>query len=493
MILSVLTALLLAAPSPELSRNSSPAAAGLVYSTYVGDWYVYGLAVDAAGSAYVVGTVVSPAVFASSFPEANGVQKTFGGGNTDAFVAKISPDGGSFAWATYLGGSSDEIATAVAVDPQGNVVVAGRTFSSDFPIKDGFQDRGPAFVTRISADGGRILYSTRFGGSGGELIDAMTIDAAGSIYIAGEATSTDFPAVSAFQSARRGPTDAFAAKIDPAGKLAYATLLGGDSFDEAFGIAVDSAGRAFVTGYTYSENFPAGNGPKGSFGGANDGFLAILSPDGATLLAGTYFGGSGREVGHGVAVGPIADGAEAVLLVGSQDPRNAPTADGAIALSPDHAPEGSLVYETLFRFTPSPPSLFTVRSLDGELPGIAMEAAATASGFAVAGQTGSPRLAIKNPIQAAPKSTQNLFLQEMSFAGDPTFSSYFGSSGRNAALGVAADGGDLWIAGSDDGRDLEIRNGIPGYSAGNVVARIDPGIASRARPPRPPTREINPR
>ena len=120
---------------------SSAEGSSLVYSTYVGDWFVYAVAVDPAGNAYLAGTVVSPSVFPSKFPPANGAQKTFGGGNTDAFVVKVAAGGGSFLWATYLGGTSDEIATAIAVDPQGNVVVAGRTFSADFPLKDGFQNR----------------------------------------------------------------------------------------------------------------------------------------------------------------------------------------------------------------------------------------------------------------------------------------------------------------------------------------------------------------
>ncbi|HEV8119197.1 MAG TPA: SBBP repeat-containing protein, partial [Thermoanaerobaculia bacterium] len=447
----------------------------LVYSTYVGDWYVYAVAVDPGGNAYLAGTVVSPAVFPSKFPPAVGAQKTFGGGNTDAFVAKVSADGGSFLWATYLGGSSDELATAIAVDPQGSVVVAGRTFSSDFPIKDGFQNSGPAFVTRLSSDGGRILYSTRFGGSGGELINAIAVDSAGAIFLVGESTSADFPAVNAFQTVRRGGTDAFAAKIDSSGALAYATLLGGDSFDEAYGVAVDRAGRAFVTGYTYSENLPVRNGPRAVFAGGNDGFLAVLSPDGAALLASTYFGGIGRDVGHGVAVRQAADGSESVLLVGSQDPPDAPKANGAKTLAPAHAPEGSLVYETLLRFTASPSSLSVTRSLDGGLPGVAIAAAATASGFAAAGQTDSAKLVARDPIQASLKGVQNLFLQDLDAAGDLRFSSYLGSSGRNVAAGLAVNGGDLFVAGSDDASDLLLKNGIGGYTGGNFLARISPG------------------
>ena len=361
------------------------------------------------------------------------------------------------------------------MDPQGNVVVAGRTFSSDFPFKDGFQNSGPAFVTRLSSDGGRILYSTRFGGSGGELINAIAVDSAGAIFLAGESTSADFPAVNAFQTVRRGGTDAFAAKIDSSGALAYATLLGGDSFDEAYGVAVDAAGRAFVTGYTYSENFPVRNGPKAVFSGGNDGFLAVLSADGSALLASTYFGGTGRDVGHGSRCGRPPTGRRASCSSARRILRTLRTRTGR---------------RRSRRRTPPRAPWFTRRSCGSRphrracrspVPWMAASRASRLrpppplSGFAAAGQTDSAKLVARDPIQASLKGVQNLFVQDLDAAGDLRFSSYLGSSGRNVAAGLAVNGGDLFVAASDDASDLLLKNGIGGYTGGNFLARISPG------------------
>lgn len=453
----------------------------LAFSTYVGEWFVYGMAVDSAGNAYLAGTILSPPLTTRPVPPATGLQKTFGGATTDAFVVKVAARGDAFLWATYLGGSADDEALAIAVDADGNACVAGRTFSSDFPYKNGFQTRGSAFVARLSADGSRLLYSTGFGGSGIEVVNAIVVDSAGSIFLAGEAGSSDFPALNAFQTVHRGPSDAFVAKIGPTGALAYATLLGGDSFEEAFGVAVDSGGRAFVTGYTYSGNFPVKNGPQAVFGGQNDGFLSVISPEGSALLASTYFGGAGRDVGHGVAVGPAAGGEEPVLLVGSQDPPGAPSARVESARALRHAPEGSKVYETSFRFTTASPALAVSRALDGGLDGIALFAQADAlGGFAVAGQTNSASLATVNPIQPQPRGFQDVFVQVGDFSGNVRFASYFGGSGLNLSLGVAGDGlGNVWVAGEADAGDLTLKNPIPGYATRGFLAKIA-GVAAPA-------------
>ena len=468
-------------PGEGASAASVPAAPpALVYSTYLGNWFVTGLAVDAAGSAYVVGTALSPALAQGGVPPATGVQKTFGGGNADAFVAKVAPGGNAFLWTTYLGGSGDDLGSAVAVDAQGNVWVAGRTFSSDFPFKNGFQSRGTVFVSKISADGSQLLYSTAFGGSAGDVVSSIATDAAGAIYLAGEADSPDFPTVSAFQTARRGFSDAYVAKIGASGSLAYATLLGGDSFDEAFGLAVDAEGRAFVTGYTYSANFPATNGPQAAFGGKNDGFLSVVAPDGASLLASTYFGGEGQDVGHGVAVGPAEAGREAVLLVGSRDPAPGQAARARSVRSPAHAPDGAKLYESRFLFTISPPALVLSRALDGGLEGVGFGVAGGPSGrFAVIGSTGSSTLSTLDPIQAAPLGFQDLFVQEIDTSGTLRFASYFGSSGTDLPIAVAADSvGNIWIAGEAGAPDLSLKSAIPGYTKGGFLAKIATGTGT---------------
>ena len=189
----------------------------LDYSTYLGGsgqdiqandlaWVV---TADAAGSAYVTGETMS-----SSFPTRNAFQPSYGGGFQDAFVTKFTPKGNNVAYSTYLGGTGTDEGEGIAVDGVGQVYVGGSTNSANFPTRKPISDHGRAFMTTLNAAGSDLLFSSRFGGTRvTEFGHAMTIDAAGSIYIAGDTESQDFPVVNAFQTFNRGAYDAFVSKI----------------------------------------------------------------------------------------------------------------------------------------------------------------------------------------------------------------------------------------------------------------------------------------
>jgi Bacterial Ig-like domain (group 3)/Beta-propeller repeat len=267
---------------------------GLVYSSYLStesiqpDIFSAGpmaIAVDPAGNAYVTGSTSGHV-----FLLVNALQPTYGGGISDAFVAKINPKGSALVYATYLGGSGDDAGRGVAADSEGNAYVTGWTCSADFPTMNPWQpangetscswltdtgSTGNAFVAKINPTGSALVYSTYLGGSGtdgGAQGNNIALDSAGSAYVTG-ATKFEFPQKSPLQN-YGGHVDAFVTKFNPTGSaLVYSTYLGGSGADAGSGIAVDSTGNAYVTGETDSTNFPTTSGAFqtafGSVGGTS--------------------------------------------------------------------------------------------------------------------------------------------------------------------------------------------------------------------------------
>ena len=235
----------------------------LIYSSYLGGTggdQGIGLAVDASGNAYVVGMTGS-----SDFPTTPGVfQTTYAGGSCpggncgDAFVSKLNPTGSALLYSTYLGGSSNDGCSSIAVDASGNAYVTGWTTSEDFPTTPGaFQGvnsvRGLAFVSKLNAVGSALVYSTALGpGCCGTAGTGIAVDALGNAYVTGTTgTVGGFPTTAgAFQTTFGGfPNDAFVTEFNADGSaLIYSTYLGGGGDDEGAGIALDASGNAYVTG-----------------------------------------------------------------------------------------------------------------------------------------------------------------------------------------------------------------------------------------------------
>jgi len=211
-------------------------------------------------------------------------------------------------YSTYLGGSSYDVARAIAVDAAGNAYIAGYTESVDFPIRNGLPASmlpfvSEAFVAKLNPSGTALLYSTYLGGSDVDEASAIAVDSSGNAYTAGLSFSNNFPVVNPFQHAYGGVQDAFVAKVGSAGNsLVFSTFLGGASVDEAKAIAVDSAGSAYVTGVTASADFPVANALQPTLVGTLDAFIAKFNSAGEDLVYSTYLGGEGSEFGLGVAV-----------------------------------------------------------------------------------------------------------------------------------------------------------------------------------------------
>ncbi len=323
----------------------------LVYSTLIGGGNTESgasIAVDSEGNAYVTGKTDS--IDLPTTPSA--FQATYGGPHNipnygDAFVAKLNHTGTALIYSTYVGGSDDDSGAAIAVDLAGNAYVTGQTRSINFPTTPGsLQTRGvgsggtSAFVVKLSANGS-LMYSTYLGGSidsaaGYTIGSGIAVDSLGNAYVAGYTGSTFFPTTQgAYQTTHGGGSfDAFVTKLNPAGTaLVYSTFLGGNGFDYAYSIAVDSSGNAYVTGttgYSYT-TFPRTPGAfQIDFGsGANDAFVTKLNTTGSGLIYSTLLGGSGNEIGFGIAV----DSTGNAHVVGNTESTDFPVSDGAFQTS----------------------------------------------------------------------------------------------------------------------------------------------------------------
>jgi len=315
----------------------NPTGSAVVYSTYLGgnnSEVGYGIAVDSAGNAFVTGNTNS-----SNFPTTpTAVQPTFGGAVSnggDAFVTQLDAAGSALVYSTYLGGSGLDEGNAIAVDPAGNAYVGGLTQSFNFPTTAGaFQTRGAggtsAFVAKLDPAGSALVYCTYLGGSSGSTGgSSLAVDASGNAYVTGGTDSIDFPTTrGVFQTTYSGGNDAFVAKLDSTGAaLVYSTYLGGSGEDVIFGLAVDAAGNAYVTGLTDSTNLPTTMGALQTIygGGINDAFVAKLDATSCGLVYSTYLGGSGRDTGLGIAL----DTAGNAFVTGNTNSSDFPTTSTA--------------------------------------------------------------------------------------------------------------------------------------------------------------------
>ncbi len=307
----------------------------LVYSTFLGGTYTdagYAIAVDYFGNAYVTGRTES-----ADFPITPKAFQTSRNGVQDAFVSKLSPDGSSLVYSTFLGGSYNDYGYGIAVDCSGNTYITGSTDSGDFPTTPGafqtsLKGETDAFVSKLSPDGRALVYSTFLGGSREDKGYGIAVDSTGKAYVTGQTYSTDFPTTSgAFQTSLKGFQDAFVSKLSPDGRaLVYSTFLGGSSYAEGFGIAVDRAGNAYITGNTQSADFPTTPGVfQSSLKGAYDAFVSKICPDGRALAYSTFLGGSQKDKGYGIAI----DSTGKAYVTGYTNSGDFPTTPGAFQTS----------------------------------------------------------------------------------------------------------------------------------------------------------------
>jgi uncharacterized repeat protein (TIGR01451 family) len=468
----------------------------LAYSTYLGgSGFDQGMdiAVDAGGNAYVVGTTA-----ALDFPTTAGSYQSTPPGS---FVTKINSLGDVLVYSTYLAGGGG---MAVAVDASGNAYVAGDALTTDFPVTPGAFQTAPSgydiSVTKLNATGSALIYSSRFGGQEDDHARAIALDTGGNAYVTGwmvcRSSTCTFPTVNAFQPTYGGGNnDAFLTKLNATGSaLVYSTFLGGGRIlnatdDWAEGVAVDSAGSAYVTGYTYSPDFPVTPGVFQPNRLGLDAFITKFSTDGRSLVYSTFFGGNGQDMGRAI----VVDDAGNAYVAGETTSQDNPftTSNDGLPVTPGafqttgsfdafvaklNAQGSGLIYSTYLGGTDDVDRAW----------GIAIDKSGNAY---VTGDTKSANFPVANAVQSTYGSgLGDAFVTKLNATGSALlYSTFLGGSLTDEGRGIAVDGsGNAYVVGHTSSFNFPIANPLQPTNGGGIDNHDDAFVAKLSETAAPP-------
>jgi hypothetical protein len=494
----------------------------LSYSTYLGGSeidFANAIAVGSDGTAFNAGETDS-----LDFPTAHPLQPNMGGPvdfPNDAFVAKLSADGSTVLYATYLGGGRQERANGIAVDTFGNAYVTGTTISQDFPGSIGAADpncgndgrcdattnngfvKSDAFATKLNPEGSALVYSTYITHPGPPVLDqngdpvldaqgqpiffgandlgyAIAVDLNGNAYVVGT-TDVSFIPYGPYNGAGN---DSFLVKISASGSaFLYFADFGGDSEDQAYGVAVDGAGNAYVTGITYSANFPVtASAFQGALGGDADAFLIKVDPtqaNAASLLYASYLGGSQRDAGNGIAV----EAGGMAYLAGVTNSMDFPATAGACDLGAGTCQGDAFIAKLDATQTGAASRIYsTYLGGSGADTGtsIAIDSATNAY------LTGFTNSSSDFPTQGVPFQAEyrggntDAFVLKLDPAGaNLVYSSYLGGSNAETGKGIAVDvNSNAYVAGQTCSVDFPTARPLqmaPGGNCDAFVAKVRVG------------------
>jgi hypothetical protein len=455
------------------------------YATYMGGsslGAVTALAVDAGGNLYATGWTE-----ALDFPISGAVQVANQGG-VDAFVVKMNPAGTSLVYATYIGGRGDDRGAGIAVDSLGQAYVAGSTASSNFPlslpIRNNLGGSRAAFALKLNAIGNTLLYSTYLGGTTYDQGTAIAVDFSGNAYIAGDTQSPDFPVLAAAQATLGGGTDAFVTRLTPSGTIWFSTFLGGASNEHAGGIAVDSVGNIYVGGGTFSTNFPIVGGFQGTNGGNQDAFITKLNANSSAIVYSTYLGGNGGSPGTPEQINAIAiDASGSAYVAGVTNSTNFPVTSGAYQTS-----FNGMTDAFVSKINPAGNGLVYSTYIGGTGydwgAGIAVDGSGNAY---VAGYTSSGDFPTVSPVQTGFNGLYDAFVSKLNAAGSAlTFSTFYGGTGSDVANAIKLDSnGNILTGGQTSSLDLPLQTPIQSNNTGGSTGWLLE-LAVAAPPPMAP-------
>ncbi len=428
---------------------------GILWSSYLGgnkdDWAM-GVAVDNMGNVYVTGKTCS-----TTFPTIGSFDASFGG-IEDAFIVKIDTSGTSIVWSSYLGGNYGDGGNDVTVDSSGYVYVVGYTSSSDFPIVAGFDPvykNGDAFIAKIVPSGSSIVWSSYLGGtSGWDIAEDVAVDNVGNVYVTGLTMSPSFPSTGGFDSSLGGVQDAFIAKVNADGtSLAWASYLGGSGSEYGFNLVVDQDGNVYVTGDTYSVDFPTTGGIDSTLGGTKDAFVTKVGSDGSAIVWSTYLGGSGEDRGNVIAIDSSGD----VYVCGFTGSSDFPAINGF------NNTFGGSWDAFVTRINSAGSSIVWSSYLGGgsseEANGIALD---SMGNVYVTGQTGSVDFPIIRAVDSTYAGGYDAFITKINGSGTTVaWSSYLGGTADDYGYGVAVDGsGSVYVTGATNSSDFAMSGGF---------------------------------
>jgi hypothetical protein len=544
----------------------------LTYSTYFGgsggSVMFPTVVVDAAAFIYVTGSTSSPNLPINGTP----FQKTLASGATaNAFVAKFDPTGATLVFSTYLGGDGTDATVGIAIDAAGDAYVAGTTSSSNFPTQNAFQTSPKAagthaFVSELDANGSTLKYSTYLSGSGTDTASAVALDNKGFVYAIGITNSTDFPtapAAGTIQPSLLGTNAFFVVKVDPTtsgtNSLPFSTYFGGGNPTTGTvaggAIAVDnnpSGSNIFITGgtnylYTASNattDFPIKNAAQSCLDSPDvtitsntpcpttglpttggvvnmDAFVAKMTPgitSGPQVLYSTYLGGTGQDVGYGIAL----DASGNAYVTGSTNSPAFPMVLGGLAgaayqkclnsppATTPPCPTSSANTDAFIGKINNPVTGSGTTSTSVELVyfsyiggsgndsgrGIVVD---NIQGARIIGSTSSSDLATLNPVQSTLNGTQNAFAARLDTLGTASTSSqfvtYLGGSGTDTGTGIAVDSNtNTYLTGETNSPNFPTASPYQGTLQGTqdaFVTKLGPKVALNLTVAPPASTSIN--
>lgn len=387
-------------------------------------------------------------------------QVAFELGNYDrSRVLVIDP---SVSYSTYLGGTAEDDGYGIAADSSGNAYVTGQTESTNFPGANPANYAGgfDVFVTKISADGQILVYSTYIGGSGNDSGNAIVVDASGDAFVAGGTASMNFPTVNPYQSKLNGALNAFVLELNPTGSaLTSSTYVGGSGSDVATGLAIDSSKNMYIAGSTSSTDFPLLTPIASETAG---GFVTKLNVGGASLAYSTYLGAGTADYAVAVAV----DTSGNAYVTGATKTPSFPTTSGAFQTScgTDGTCNGGLYDAFVSVISPTGGSLVYSTFLGGESNDEGLAIALDNSNDAyVTGLTSSTKFPVKNPFQGTfggGSLPADAYVTEFMPNGTGlVYSTYLGGSGDDTGVGIAVDGNkNAYVTGQTSSTNFPVAN-----------------------------------
>ena len=451
----------------------------LSYSTFLGGSQNdsgQAIALDGSADAFITGETAS-----TDFPTAAPFQAHSGGG-FDVFVTKLNPAGTAMLYSTYIGGSGNEQGNGIAVDAAGAAYVTGYTTSTNFPTVSALQGRHgsdlggqDAFVLKLNPSGSGLIYSTYFGGSSNDTGFGIAIDSAGSAYVTGSTSSSNFPTLSAAQQTLGGGlSDGFVTKLSPSGAAVYSTYLGGSGDDVTQGIVVESNGNVDVAGSTSSTNWSTSTTTRIGPGGSTNVLVAQLNSSGAALVRAALIGGSNIQGASALA----RDSFGQLYLTGFTGSSNFPTAAGFGATQPFQSTKPGLYSPFVVKLSPlnSAPQLVYSTFLGGSSEDFGTAVGINAAGDAFVGgyTTSTDFPTAGGPLQSTQPGLQSGFVAELNTSGGALLYSTFlgGTSPSGDQVNGIAVNGDVFVTGSTTSSDFPTTNALQPIIGGGSDAFV---------------------
>ncbi|MDH5646250.1 MAG: SBBP repeat-containing protein, partial [Candidatus Heimdallarchaeota archaeon] len=428
----------------------------IVYSTYMGgngDEHGYSITVDSLDNIYVTGDTAS-----TNFITQNAFDGSLGG-SWDAVIFKLGKNLGSVQSSTYLGGSGNDHGTSIALDYANNIYITGVTDSIDFPAINGYDSTfngglNDAFIAKLGADGVCIDYSSYIGGDGEDKANSIVVDGSQSAYVTGYTFSLNFPLVNPRDATYGGNSDIFVSKFSPNGvSLVYSTYFGATGIDVGNAIVLDSENNMYITGHTDSSGFTMVNPYDPTHRGGYDVFVFKLTADGLGLPFSTFIGGSLNDIAMSIQL----DSENNVYITGYTESPNYPVVNAY-----DSTYNGGITDVFISKLNSSGSSLLYSTFIGGSFADLAKSLVLDSNNnMYVAGYTYSNDFPMVNPFNDTYGRLNELFVFQLSASGsDLLFSTYVGGIESDFGWDLVLDSSNnIYVTGYSDSSNFPVFNG----------------------------------